>query len=507
MLTKQVCAAVAAALLASSGTAIAKAHRDPLPPRLGIHGIPLRPPTVRELKNARQVWTPVTASAPFTQNGAGTPVLMMDGTVMIQDNYESWYRLTPDAYGSYINGTWSQAPSLPGGYAPLYFADAVLPDGRLIIEGGEYNFFNQTETNLGAIYDPIANTWTSVAPPSGWQYIGDGQSAVLANGTFMLGNCCSSIQALLDPTTLTWTNTGTGKEDDNSEEGWSLLPNGNVLTVDVTNSKIDQSESYAPMTGAWTNAGNTGVNLSQYSEIGPQVLRPDGTVFATGATSATAVYHIRSGKWKPGPTMPTEDGKQLDVADGPGSLLVDGNVLFVASPGAYSSPSYFFEFNGKKLIPVPGTPNAPQDPSYSFRLLPLPNGQVLATDGSNDVEIYTHGGKPDASSTPTISSLSTTLTHGTTTALAGMYLNGFSQAGAYGDDAQEATNFPLVRITNNSTGHVFYARTHDPSSMGVAVQSVVSVNFDVPSNIELGASTLVVVANGIASLPAAVTID
>jgi hypothetical protein len=31
----------------------------------------------------------------------------------------------------------------------------------------------------------------------------------------------------------------------------------------------------------------------------------------------------------------------------------------------------------------------------------------------------------------------------------------------YGDDSQAAANYPLVRITNDRTGHVFYSRTHD----------------------------------------------
>jgi hypothetical protein len=32
---------------------------------------------------------------------------------------------------------------------------------------------------------------------------------------------------------------------------------------------------------------------------------------------------------------------------------------------------------------------------------------------------------------------------------------------AYSDDPQAAANYPLVRITNNRTGHVFYSQTHD----------------------------------------------
>ena len=72
---------------------------------------------------------------------------------------------------------------------------------------------------------------------------------------------------------------------------------------------------------------------------------------------------------------------------------------------------------------------------------------------------------------------------------------------------QNATNYPLVRITNNASGHVFYARTHGHSTMGVATGTTpVSTNFDVPVGIEVGSSTIVVVANGIASQPVNVTV-
>ena len=75
-----------------------------------------------------------------------------------------------------------------------------------------------------------------------------------------------------------------------------------------------------------------------------------------------------------------------------------------------------------------------------------------------------------------------------------------------GDDEAAATNYPLVRITNHATGHVFYARTHDHSSMGVATgDQIVSTHFDVPAGLERGASDLVVVANGIASNRCVVT--
>jgi hypothetical protein len=87
----------------------------------------------------------------------------------------------------------------------------------------------------------------------------------------------------------------------------------------------------------------------------------------------------------------------------------------------------------------------------------------------------------------------------------GQQLNGLSQANSYGDDAQMATNFPLVRIETG--GQVYYCRTHGFSTMAVATGSAtVSTQVDVPPGIPLGPAQLVVIANGIASTPAAVNV-
>jgi len=64
-----------------------------------------------------------------------------------------------------------------------------------------------------------------------------------------------------------------------------------------------------------------------------------------------------------------------------------------------------------------------------------------------------------------------------------------------------------VRITNLKTGHVFYGRTHDHSSMAVASNELVHTWLDVPPQQERGRSILEVVANGIASCPVAVLVE
>jgi hypothetical protein len=450
-------------------------------------------------------WQPV-SSVPSFPNGPQTEELMTDGTVLVFDYCgTNVYKLTPDKTGSYVTGTWTQLASLPSSYAPLYFASAVLPDGKLIINGGEYNFCNGTETTLGAIYDPVGNTWTAVSPPSGWSRIGDGQSAVLSNGTYMIGNCCTSVQAQLNESTMTWTQVGTGKADTNSEEGWSLLPSGEILTADVGSEP--NSELFSPKTSSWQTAGTLPVNLTSGFEIGPQTLRPNNTVWVAGASGLSAVYHIKTGSWTQGPTFPLLGSQQLDVADGPSTLLTDGTVMVAASPGLYNAPSSLYIYNGKKLKSIPAFPQAPNDSSYNIRLLMLPTGQVLEDDGSLDMEVYTPHSLGSPSYAPQITSVPSTLTHGNTYSIMGRRFNGVSQANMYGDDVQQATNYPLVRITNAATGHIFYARTHNHSYMGVGSNKKVSTMFDVPSTIETGASSLVVVTNGIASAPSSVTIQ
>jgi hypothetical protein len=456
-----------------------------------------------------QSWTPLVHQPSFP---AGTSLLLTDGTVMVQQMTTNgfgtgqWWKLTPDNTGSYVNGTWSQLASMPGSHAPLYYASAVLPDGRVLLVGGEYNGTAQSETNLGAMYNPAINLWTSIAPPSGITQIGDALSVVLPNGTFMLGPCCfQSTEWLFDAFNLTWFPTGSNKADSNTEESWTLLPNGTVLTVDTENGT--NSEVYNPSTGAWSSAGNTIVSLSTGSpdfEMGPAVLRPDGTVFASGGTSQTAVYNTAFGNWSTGPTFPNG----LDIADGPAALLPNGNVLLDTAPGVFNRGTQFFEFNGASLISVPNPPNAANDFSYIGRMLVLPTGQILFTNQTSQVQIYNTSGTYQSAWQPVIASVPGTLFVGSANnAILGTQFNGLSQGAMYGDDSQAATNYPLVRITNNATGHISYARTHNPSTMAVATGSAtVSTQFDVRATIEAGASTLQVVSNGIPSNPVAVTV-
>jgi len=467
--------------------------------------------------NAQSPWTPVNGAPSI---GAGAIALLTDGRVLVHDertNYRgNWWTLTPDINGNYANGTWTQVATMPPIYGPFSFGSAVLPDGRFIVEGGEQNFGQEDNTTMGAIYDPVANSWTMVKPPSGWNTIGDGATVVLSDGTYMQasGRDNPPHAALLDPVGLTWTPTGTGKFDPYTEEGLTLLPGGKVQDVDTYDQHYDPNgknyELYDPASGAWSVAGSTPVQLwdsaancggqeSASYEIGPAVLRPDGTVFATGANSCAAghnaIYNVSAASWTAGPDFPDD----LDIADGPAALLPDGNVLMMTSPEIFNYGAVFFEWDGTKLIQVQGPPNGPSDSSFFGHMLVLPTGQILFTDYSSDVEIYTSSGSPYPGIAPSALLLSAVLSRGSSILLSGYKFNGASQACAYGDDFQCASNYRIVRITNKATGHVFYCRTHGHSTMAVGYPGPTYTHLDIPSNMETGASYLEVVANGIAS--------
>jgi hypothetical protein len=494
-------------------------------------------------------WTPLVNPPPF--GTPGTMLLESDGTVLVHNEPDNntiaatnqWWKLTPDANGSYADGTWSQIASMPSNYAPLYFGSAILPDGRMIVEGGEYNVENPVWTNQGAIYDPVTNSWRSVPPPPGWTNIGDAASDVLTDGTFMLQHPCNTCltdpeptvdDALLNAKNLTWTVIpATGKEDPNDEEGWTLEPSGQILTVD-TWAAIGGSSLFNPKNDTWSFSGAEAPNGNPLNpwpivEIGPQAEMPGGNVFVVGAGTSTdeypnpcttntpaqtALYQYKAGtigSWAAGPEIPTVGGEQYASTDGPAATLPDGNVLFDASACTYNIPTHFWLYNPADpdtLTQIPDAPNAQFDTSYQTRMLDLPNGQVLYNDGSSDMEVYTGSGAPNRAWAPSIRSLSDNdLRRGGTYTLSGKQLAGLDPGAVYGDDVQDNTNFPLVRITNDATGVVTYARTHDWSSVSVAPGTSSSTEFTLPGDTPRGRSKLVVVANGIASSPSSVTVS
>jgi hypothetical protein len=490
--------------------------------------------------SATGTWTALVNQPP---GSIDTCELLTDGTLMCHEAATAhWHRLSPNLLGSYVDGTWDSPPiadmpnvavndgdagcaSCP--YAPIYFASAVLADGRVVVAGGEDLItpagLAPVWSNLGFLYDPAANAWSGPFTggfPSG--SVGDAMGVVLPDGGFVLQEITTSNLELLDPTTLSFRALNPpGKKDVNDEENLNLLPSGRLLTVESNSASA--SEIYDPSSNRWGNVAATPVNLVDSDttapdggsrqptfELGPAVMRPDGKlVYFTGNLSGrNALYDVSSGTWSAVANGNFPSG--VAVQDGPASLLPDGTVLVIACSGQ-DAPSHFYELTlgSNVLQSTSDASGATLVPAYQTRMILLPTGEVLLTGVSLMTQTYSNGGQPQDAWRPTITSAPAQMNPGATYGVTGLQLNGFSEGAFYGDDAQSSTNYPLVRITNVASGHVRYARTHDHSRMGIesiGSTEAISTRFDVPAGLELGPSTLVVVVNGIASASMNVTI-
>ena len=477
-------------------------------------------------------WSVISAIFCISNANGGTAFLLTDGTVMMQEcetvygsTYGSrrWWTFTPDQNGSYVNGSWSRLADAH--VARKYFASAVLADGRLVVCGGEYSDSsgsNQNDdTNTCEVYDPKADSWSTLSPPAGWQNIGDSPCALLPDGTLLLGDFNGQNLAKLDPTTLTWTAMNQ-MPNSASEESWVLMPDGTIAIPSCVTAPA--TWVYDIATDQWTQGNNLPTSIVQAGEIGPALLRYDGTAFFLGANQHTAGYSAGANpQWTNGGDLPQQNNQNIGIMDGPAALLVNGNILFAAGPinaqGSYLSPCFYFEFDGASFHRTSDPPNS-NSTTYATRLLLLPNGDIMMCreDDSSFYAYHSAAATPQDAFRPVIQVCPANLVAGSTVQISGTQFNGLSQAVAYGDDAEAATNYPLVRVTNTANNQVRYCRTSNHTtldansntvtSMGVATgAAVITTTAAIPGDLSPGQYTLEVVANGIPSLPFSVTVS
>ena len=459
--------------------------------------------------------------------------LLTDGRVFAkQDASSNCWILTPDATGDYSKGTWQQAASMTGDRR--YFASAVLANGRLLVCGGEYYNGSKVNTNLCEIYDPVADSWTAVAPPATpptkrrgrptpWPAIGDAPCVVLPNGKFVLGNIKTTAYAIFDPATQAFTVSPNRKGSSCNEETWVLMPDGNVLTID-TNSPPN-TETYDPTTDTWSPTGTTGTSvISPGAEIGSGLALPDGRGLMAGGNGTLAFAATGANPaWTLGASFPPDqNGLPHQPKDAPACLLPSGNVLFAVAPNDQGSTGFpagvkFFLFDpppvaydplGSPWLSVPSDSVPTSGSAYNMAMLMLPTGQVLLTFSGDpgQAALYTPAGTPQQAWRPVIDKWPKRVKAGSTIQVSGTQLNGLSQCSVYGDDVAVSTNYPIAR-TLLRNGRVRYLRTHDHSTMGIATGAQeVTTSLDIPADLPRGRVTLQIVTNGIASTGTPVTV-
>lgn len=441
------------------------------------------------------------ASAPPV--GVNNCMLLSDGTVLGMNGAGQCVQLTPDSHGSYINGTWSTLAMMNN--SRLFFSSQLLTNGSLWVAGGE----DGSGGNSAELYTPLNNVWTLIPPPaSGYPDFSDSISEILPNGNPLVCPVYTSTSCLIYNVGLNSWQTAASCRASQDEADWVKLPSDNIVTIDAFS---QNSEHYIPSQNTWVVDGSLPVSLfdSSLGELGSGHLLPNGEVFYIGSTTNTAIYTpgatvTSAGSWVAGPTIP--DG--LGAPDAPAAMMVNGKILCCLGPSAtYNGPSSFYEYdytvNAFMQVSAPGGGSTLNNTApFGTSMIDLPDGTVLFMDGQNTgtLYVYTPDGTPLAAGQPVINSIAENADG--SYQLSGTGLNGISEGAAYGDDEQMSGNYPLVRLTNNLSGNVYYARTYNWNSTSVQTGSrVVTTDFTLPQNLPAGTYSLVVTAVGNASAP------
>ncbi len=471
-------------------------------------------------------------------------LLLTDGSIMAQEVDQSgsgtvhWHVLAPDASGEYISRTWTPLPDVPNArdgtiYAPLWYASAVLVDGRVLIAGGEYLGDKPVDSALVYVYDPVNNAWDQQDPPgsSPWKMVGDAPCCVLPDGRVLVGSIADERTAFFDPRVsgAPWSDGPSMPSGTNSnEESWVLLPDGSIISPQCNGHPATLLLGpNASSSSRWMPAGDTPMDLvdALSFEIGPGLTLTDGRAAFVGATGATALYKPNAspgnvGDWVAGPALGASGSKTIGAKDAPACLLPNGRILLAASAydptykdsdgnTDYGTTTLFFEWDAQNATLTPVPPSADGNDSQAAfvgRMLLLPNGDAAFATGTNDLWMYTPQGAPQSAWAPVVTNAPAQLKAGSLSTLHGKRFNGMSQGSAYGDDVSCATNYPVVRL-RGADGSITFCRTANHSTMGIATgELIVSTDFTVPPTLKPGSYNLEVVANGIPSEGVPITI-
>ena len=254
------------------------------------------------------------------------------------------------------------------------------------------------------IYDPVANTWTTLPHPAGWVRIGDAPGCVLPDGRFFVG------QVLTPATPRSTTRRPTPgrqpptRSTTSARRAGRCCPTAPSTPSTARTRPTPRSTSSPPTSGSpparrrrcWSTASRRSAR---------RCCCPTGALFVIGATGFTALYTPppianQAGTWVAGPDDPAGQPSQpLGAVDAPACLLPNGKVLFTAgpitTPGHLPAADVLLRVRPGRQHDraVPAAATAASVP-YQGRMLMLPTGQVLYTRLHATVELYTPDARP-----------------------------------------------------------------------------------------------------------------
>jgi hypothetical protein len=181
------------------------------------------------------------------------------------------------------------------------FAATLLKSGRVLVVGGD-NGHVGGEYSTAELYDPDTGTWTAAGSMTTKRVfptatlLENGKVLVAGGSQLLNGTQPTSSAELYDPDTGTWTATGS-MNSARVEQTATLLPNGNVLVVGITNfnNSLGGAELYDLPTGTWRTTGPMAAARSHHTAT----LLSNGKVLVAGGEglSSAELYDPSSGTW------------------------------------------------------------------------------------------------------------------------------------------------------------------------------------------------------------------
>jgi len=314
----------------------------------------------------------------------GTATLLNDGRALIVAGDDNSLEIFDP-----VLETWTNALPLP--YAISRHTSTLLPNGKLLIAGGQLTDYSPglLYTNC-FLFDSISWHWTETQPMLEPRrrhtatLLNSGK--VLVAGGFNSGPT-SLIQKnaeLYDPATESWTYTGALNIARRFHTA-TLLPSGKVLVAggERTNLQIATAtaELYDPTTESWTLTGPMNTGRVYHAAC----LLPNGKVLVTGGEYRQAsgqrfktseIFDPVAETWSPGPLMNNSRYEHSATPLSNGQVLV-GTELYIA-PSQFALTNQTQLSNGSFQFEFVNVPGAICDAFAATNIsLPLSNWTAL----------------------------------------------------------------------------------------------------------------------------------
>ena len=312
-----------------------------------------------------ELYDPATGTWSATGNmlrptGSFPPVLLPDGTVLVQDQ----------VYNPAI-GTWTatgpMAKRIPSDFRERGITVTVLRDGKVLVA-----VYGGTQ-----LYDPASGTWTATGnmnvPRRGAvaTLLSDGK-VLVAGGTLMVPEDALDSAEVYDPVTGSWTAIAK-MHAPHVALAAILQPDDTVLVVDHTSVEV-----YDPATGTWTVLpSRAGISYHAAAQLSDGTLLLVGHLSGNGdqpACDAADLYDPRAGSWTPASSM-LRCGDRHRLGDcglcrgSSFTLLLDGTVLVAG--GTYCNGEGVCVSDVAAELYIPAGVSLPPLPAFPSPALPV----------------------------------------------------------------------------------------------------------------------------------------